>query len=137
MRSVILRTMTMYLLPLMLVFSVFLLFRGHNTPGGGFVGGLVASAAFSLYLIGFGMDKVKEILPVAPIRFIALGLLFAVGSAIFPAFLDKPFMTGTWMQGKLPIVGSLGTPTVFDTGVYFTVLGVTLNIIFSLFEDKE
>ncbi len=137
MKSVILRTMTIYLLPLLLIFSIFLLFRGHNTPGGGFVGGLVSAAAFSLYLIGFGIDKVREILPVEPVKFVALGLLFAVGSALFPVFLGKPFMTGTWMEGRLPIIGSLGTPTVFDTGVYFTVLGVTLNIIFSLFEDKE
>lgn len=129
--------MTMYLLPILLIFSVFLLFRGHNNPGGGFVGGLVASAAYSLYLIAFGMDRLKMILPIEPIKFIALGLLFAVGSALFPVFFGKPFMTGTWLDQKLFIIGSLGTPTVFDTGVYFTVMGVTLNIIFSLFDDKE
>ncbi len=137
MRSIILRTMTMYLLPLLLIFSVFLLFRGHNHPGGGFVGGLVASAAYSLYLLGFGIDKVKTIFRLQPIKVLAFGLFLAASSTVFPILFGKPLMTGVWYEHKLPIVGSLGTPTVFDTGVYFTVLGVTLNIIFTLFEDKE
>lgn len=137
MKSVILRAMTSYLLPLMLIFSLFLLLRGHNQPGGGFVGGLVASAAFSLYLIAYDIDRVKKILYFEPEKFIGLGLLIAVTSAIYPVFLGKPFMTGTWLDFPLPILGKVGTPMIFDVGVYFTVMGVTLNIIFSLAEDKE
>lgn len=137
MKSVILRTMTRYLLPLMLLFSMFLLFRGHNQPGGGFVGGLVSAAAFSLYMIAFGIEGAKEILRVHPIKLIAIGLSFALSSALIPVFIGNPFMTGTWYDKALPIVGYFGTPPMFDIGVYFTVLGVTLNIIFSLAEDKN
>ncbi len=137
MKSIILRTMTTYLLPLLLLFSMFLLFRGHNQPGGGFVGGLVAAAAFSLYLIAYGIEGVRNVLRVEPVRLIAIGLLIAVSSALFPVLLGKAFMTGTWYEEYLPIVGKMGTPAAFDIGVYFTVLGVTLNIIFSLAEDKD
>ncbi len=137
MKSIILRTMTTYLLPLMLIFSIFILFRGHYQPGGGFVGGLIASSAFSLYLIAFGLEKVRMLLYFEPIKIIATGLLLAIVSALIPLFLSNPLMTGTWLDLSLPVIGKLGTPTIFDIGVYFTVLGVTLNIIFTMAEERE
>ena len=70
--SIILSTASRYLLPLMLIFSFFLLLRGHNEPGGGFVGGLVAAAAYALYLIANGVEEAKKLLKTEPIKLIAI-----------------------------------------------------------------
>ena len=64
--SPIFRTAARLLMPLLLLFSVFLLLRGHNEPGGGFVGGLVAAAAFALYAIAFGTRRARQALVVSP-----------------------------------------------------------------------
>jgi multicomponent Na+:H+ antiporter subunit A len=133
--SLILSTATRYLLPLLLLFSVFLLIRGHNEPGGGFVGGLVAAAAFALYAIAYGVATARQILPIAPGRLIGLGLLLAVGSGILALVAGQPFLTGLWHPQPVPVLGKIGTPLLFDVGVYLTVIGVVLLIIFSLMED--
>ena len=135
--SVILATASRYLLPLMLIFSFFLLLRGHNEPGGGFVGGLMAAAAYSLYLIANGVDEVKKLLRTDPLKLIALGLSLAVISGIISIANGKNFMTGVWLKEELPVLGKVGTPLLFDLGVYFLVLGITLKIIFSLAEEDE
>ncbi len=135
MGSLILRTATRYLLPLLLLFSVFLLIRGHNEPGGGFVGGLVAAAAFALYAIAYGVATARQALPLAPGRLIGLGLLLAVGSGMFALAAGQPFLTGLWHPQPVPVLGKVGTPLLFDLGVYLAVVGVVLLIIFSLMED--
>jgi multicomponent Na+:H+ antiporter subunit B len=135
MASIILSAAARLLLPLLLLFSVFVLFRGHNDPGGGFVGGLVASAAFALYAIAHGVEKAREVLTVAPHTLIGIGLLFALGSGLVALFQGAPFMTGIWSELELPVLGKLGTPLGFDVGVYCTVIGVVLLIVFSLAEE--
>lgn len=135
MGSLILRTATRYLLPLLLLFSVFLLIRGHNEPGGGFVGGLVAAAAFALYAIAYGVATARQALPLAPGRLIGLGLLLAVSSGMFALAAGQPFLTGLWHPQPVPVLGKVGTPLLFDLGVYLAVVGVVLLIIFSLMED--
>jgi multicomponent Na+:H+ antiporter subunit B len=135
--SVILSTASRYLLPLMLIFSLFLLLRGHNEPGGGFVGGLVAAAAYALYLIANGIDEAKKLLKAEPIRLMALGLLFAVISAFISVIAGQDFMTAVWAKNEFPVVGKIGTPILFDLGVYFLVLGIVLKIVFSLEEEDK
>jgi multicomponent Na+:H+ antiporter subunit B len=135
MNSVILSTATRYLLPLLLLLSVYLLLRGHNLPGGGFVGGLVAAAAFALYTIAHGVKAAKEVLRIDPRTFIGFGLLTALLSACLSLFAGLPFMTGLWTKDKVVILGKAGTPVLFDIGVYIVVLGVVLTIIFSLAEE--
>ena len=135
MTSLILSTAMNYLLPLLLLLSVFLLLHGHNLPGGGFVGGLVAAAAFSLYALAHGVERARGLLRVNPRILIGLGLLAALVSGCFALLSRLPFLTGLWSDLKIPIVGKVGTPVLFDTGVYFVVLGVTLTIIFNLAED--
>jgi multicomponent Na+:H+ antiporter subunit B len=134
--SLILSTATRYILPLMLLFSVFLLLQGHNEPGGGFVGGLVAAAAFSLYAFAFRVERARQALRVDPRQLIGVGLLIAVSSAIISLLAGYPFMTGLWGKTPLPVLGKLGTPFLFDVGVYIVVVGVTLTIIFSLAESE-
>lgn len=135
MPSIIMAMAARYLFPLLLIFSFFLLLRGHYEPGGGFVGGLVAASAYVFYLIAFGVQTARTILKVSPITLIALGLAIALGSAIVPVLLGHPFMTGIWTHRAFPLLGKLGTPFVFDVGVYFVVLGIAVKIIFSVAEE--
>ena len=135
--SIILSTASRYLFPLMLIFSFFLLLRGHNEPGGGFVGGLVAAAAYALYLIANGVDQAKKLLKAEPIKIMALGLLLAVISAFISVVTGQDFMTGVWAKNEFPVIGKVGTPLLFDLGVYFLVLGIVLKIVFSLAEEDK
>lgn len=138
MRSLILITATRYLLPLMLLFSVFILFRGHHNPGGGFIGGLIASAAFALYGFAHGMPEAQRVLRVGPIKLIGIGLATALLSALFaPAVYQSNFLTAQWSDTKLPGIGTIGTPLFFDVGVYITVVGVTLLIMMTLAEGSD
>lgn len=134
MYSLILSTANRFLLPLLLLFSIFLFLRGHNEPGGGFVGGLVAAAAYSLYAIAFGTKEAFRLLGTHSRNLISIGLLIAFGSVVAPLFTGQPLMKALWF-GELPVLGKLGTPLLFDFGVYLVVLGVSLTIIFSLAED--
>ena len=137
MSSLILSTATRYLLPLLLLFSIFLLLRGHNDPGGGFVGGLVAAAALALYGLAFGPVEARRLLKVEPRRLIGIGLLLALSSGLVAVlFLGRPFMTGVWSTIELPALGKPGTPLLFDLGVYLVVVGVTLTILVALSEDS-
>ena len=137
MKSIILSTATRYLLPLLLLLSIFLLLRGHNDPGGGFAGGLAAAAAFSLYAIAHSVKEAREALHFQPRTLIALGLLIGLVSALLPALNGLPLMTGIWSDQALPVIGKMGTPFLFDIGVYLVVIGVTLLIIFSLAEEER
>ena len=133
--SIILSTASRYLLPLMLIFSFFLLLRGHNEPGGGFVGGLVAAAAYALYLIANGLEEAKKLLKAEPIKLVAVGLFIAFASGFISIISGQDFMTGIWVKNEFPVIGKVGTPILFDLGVYFLVLGIVLKIIFSLAEE--
>ncbi|MCL4818508.1 MAG: Na+/H+ antiporter subunit B [Vicinamibacteria bacterium] len=135
--SPILRSATRLLLPLTLMFSVFLLVRGHNEPGGGFVGGLVAAAAFALVLLVQGRDAARDLLRVDPLSLVAAGLFTALCSGLPPLLAGGAFMTGAWLKTPLPVVGKLGTPVLFDVGVYLVVLGIVMAILFALAEEER
>ena len=135
MNSMILSTAVRYLLPLLLMLSVFLLLRGHNEPGGGFVGGLVAAAALTLYAIALGLRSAQQVLGLDPQLLIFVGLLTAGLSGLPAVLAGFEFMTGLWSTQTLPVIGKLGTPLLFDVGVYLVVLGITLTIIFALMEN--
>jgi multicomponent Na+:H+ antiporter subunit B len=134
--SLILRTTTRLLFPLTLVFSVFLLIRGHNEPGGGFVGGLTAAAAFALVLASDGLGMARRLLRLDPLALIGVGLALALLSGVPPLFDGGAFLAGHWLEAKVPVIGHLGTPFVFDVGVYLAVLGVVVAIIFELAEER-
>lgn len=137
MNSIILATGSRYVLPLMLLFSVFLLLRGHNEPGGGFTGGLVAAAGFALLAVAHGASAARAALRVSPRLLIAWGLLIALASGLPALALGQDFLTGMWVTLPLPWLGPLkaGTPLVFDFGVYLVVVGVTLMMVFALMEE--
>ncbi len=137
MKPLILPTAARLLLPLLLLFSLFLLVRGHHEPGGGFTGGLVAASAFVLYRFAFGVEEARRALPVDPRALIGVGLLVAVGSGSLALLAGRPLMTGLWGRVPAPGFGDLdvGTPLLFDVGVYLAVVGVTLSIILPLAEE--
>jgi multicomponent Na+:H+ antiporter subunit B len=135
--DIILRTATRFLITLLLLFSIFLLLRGHNEPGGGFVGGLVAASAFALYGIAYDPGATRRALRFDPRSFIGVGLLVAVLSGMVAFLFNQPFLTGKW--GYVGVPGlfeiELGTPLFFDIGVFLVVMGITLTIILSLAEE--
>lgn len=134
MNTIIFKTASAYLLPLLLMFSIFILLRGHYLPGGGFVGGLIASIAFVIHLFANGLNKTRNIIRVDPKFFITIGLLLAFISGAAPLLVSQPFMTGLWLEDPIPVIGLVGSALFFDTGVYLVVIGVTLTIIFSITE---
>lgn len=124
------------MLPLLLVFSVFILLRGHYLPGGGFVGGLIASIAFVLHAFANGLRDTRQLIRFHPGFLMPTGLTVSFLSGVSPIILaGKPLMTGLWYPHHLPIVGNLGSALFFDIGVYLVVLGVTLTIIFTISES--
>lgn len=137
MSSLILRTAARYIFPLMLLFSIFLFLRGHNEPGGGFVGGLVAAAAYILYAVAEGVPAARRMLVLNPRTISGLGLLMPFSSGLLSLVRGEPFLSEQWLDLQLPLFGvvTLGTPLLFDLGVYLVVLGVTLTIILSLAEE--
>jgi multicomponent Na+:H+ antiporter subunit B len=134
--SVILRTGTVFLLPLLLLVSVVILLRGHNEPGGGVVGGLTAATAMLLHMLAFGPEQSRRLLPVSPESLIGMGLLLALFSGLPGMVLDTPLFSSVWTDFE-PIKGvKVGTPLIFDIGVYFTVAGVVLLMIFEIAEYR-
>lgn len=137
MSSLILHTTIRLLMPLLLMFSLFLLLRGHNEPGGGFTAGLVAAAAWGLYALGYDTQAAQRALRVDTRVLIGLGLIGILLSGFAGLLLNQPFLTGQW--GYLNIAGigryEIGTPLLFDLGVCLTVVGVVLTIIFALEEE--
>ncbi|HHN48160.1 MAG TPA: Na+/H+ antiporter subunit B [Bacteroidales bacterium] len=129
--SLILSTASKILLPVLLVFSFFVLIRGHYDPGGGFIGGLVAASAFALHAISNGVKEGKRLFPHAKL-FIVLGLSFSLLSGLLSVFAGTPAFTGLWTEFSLPVIGRLSTPLLFDIGVYFVVIGITTSIVFTL-----
>lgn len=137
MTSLILSAMARLLLPLLVLFSIFLLFRGHNYPGGGFAGGLVAAAAIALYAIAYDVRSTRRVMPTSPRVLTGAGLLLAVASGVVPLASGQAFMTGRWVSIHLKDLGEIhiGTPLLFDAGVYLVVVGVTLTLVLALAEE--
>lgn len=129
---IILKTATNYLIPLLLMFSIFVLLRGHYLSGGGFVGGLIASIAFVLHSFAHTTKETLALFRFSPKTLIPIGLSVSLLSALLPVLTGSPFFTGLWLDDPLAVIGSVGTALVFDVGVYIVVVGVTLTILFTI-----
>jgi multicomponent Na+:H+ antiporter subunit B len=138
-QSLILRVTGHFLLPLLVLFSLFLLLRGHNEPGGGFIAGLVAASAVALHLFFSDVQSARRLIFVDPRDLLGWGLTFALLSGVPAMFVGQPFLTSQWLEMKVPMFGLLkvGTPLMFDIGVYLVVLGTVLNILLSLAEAED
>jgi multicomponent Na+:H+ antiporter subunit B len=139
MNSVILQTSARFLATLLLLASVFLLWRGHNDPGGGFAGGLMAAAAFALIAIATTTAESRRVMRCPPPLFIAAGLAIATLAAMIGPLTGGAFFEGRWQEVDLPggAPVKLGSPLLFDVGVYLVVVGVVTSILFALMEEEE
>ena len=135
MNSVILQIAAKYVRWLLVFFAIVALYRGHNHPGGGFIGGLLVALSVIFYSLAFNAKKAKEKLMLQPESNIALGLILILIS-VLPGLFQKQFFNGRSMDKyyRFPVLGELklGTPFLFDIGVFFAVIGVTLMFFFSL-----
>lgn len=137
MNTVIFRTIAPTLATIMVVFSVFVLLRGHNEPGGGFIGGLIAASAIAIYGIGASVTEVRKAMKLDPLTIAGIGVIMAGLSGLLSAFLDVPFMTSQWLifefaQSEV----ALSTPMIFDIGVYLVVFG-TISAVALALEEPE
>jgi multisubunit Na+/H+ antiporter MnhB subunit len=138
MGTLILKTATRLLTGLILVFSVYLLFRGHHNPGGGFAGALVAGTAFALFAISEGPKALRRAVRIDPRLLTAAGLLTALAAGMAAVLRNRPFLTGIWWEagGGAETHVFIGTPVIFDIGVYLTVLGTILTLVLALEEGN-
>jgi multicomponent Na+:H+ antiporter subunit B len=138
MKSIILRAATRYLVAVLLVFSVYMLLRGHNEPGGGFIGGLIGATGFVLYALGCGTVEARESLRLRPQTIAMAGLGVALAAGLAAALFGDALFTGQWLflgatedDYGIP----LSTVLVFDVGVYLVVLGSVLTLVFAMEEE--
>lgn len=137
MRTLIFRTTAPYLTSLMLLFSVFVLLRGHNEPGGGFIGGLIAVAAFAIQGIAFGVPEARRAMRFHPMAISGFGLFLSAISGIVSIVFQVPFLSGLWWSPSLfGMTVDLSTVMLFDIGVYLVVVGSLTSVALSL-EERE
>jgi multicomponent Na+:H+ antiporter subunit B len=136
MNSVILTATSRLLLPVMLLFSIAVLLRGHNEPGGGFVGGLIAAAAVVLHAIAEGPAAARRLIGLDVRTWLGLGLGVATAAALAGPVVGQPVFKGLWTGLHIPLAGELklGTPLLFDLGVYLVVAASMLTMILTLQE---
>lgn len=135
-KSIIFQAAVRVLFPLIILISLFIFWRGHNLPGGGFIGGLVASCGFLIVALSFGSEEARRRAVLSPEAYISLGL-FTGASSGFIGFFAKgtqDFMSSVWIE--IPLIGPLGTPVMFDLGVYLLVLGFSLHVLLNLYQEN-
>jgi multicomponent Na+:H+ antiporter subunit B len=181
MKTLIFSTAIKILTPLFLLFSLYVFVRGHNHPGGGFIGGLMVAISFMFHVLAHGSKRTSKdyfslilygynrkpeelrrayyknifnanilhrhterskeqdwkyyLIRLRPSLLIAFGLILTVISGTIGLVMGKPFLTGIWFGAEIPLVGGLGTPLLFDLGVYFLVLGMVLKMIFTMSKE--
>ncbi|MET3896773.1 multicomponent Na+:H+ antiporter subunit B [Devosia sp. UYZn731] len=136
MNTLIFRTMAGPIVTVMLIFSVFICLRGHNAPGGGFIGGLIAAAALAVLGIAGGTTAARQALRVDPLAIAGFGVVIAALSGLASMFTGSPFLTSIWAYWPLgEVTVPLSTPMIFDIGVYLVVFGAIAAIMLALAED--
>jgi multicomponent Na+:H+ antiporter subunit B len=137
MNTIILRTVAPVITSLMILFSIFVLLRGHNEPGGGFIGGLIAVSALAIYGIAYGVHAVRRAIVFHPLAIAGAGLFLATLSGLVSILFAVPFMTGLWIYPSLfGVEVPLATVISFDVGVYLVVVGAITSIALAL-EERD
>ncbi len=127
-----LRLLARILVPVLMVLSIFLLLRGHNLPGGGFIAGLMAAVSLEMQILSLGDFHVRRRIGRFLQPGIGIGLAVAVLASIL-GFVGGGFFKGIWLKLVLgPLELDLGTPLLFDLGVYITVIAVTSSFLLGL-----
>ncbi|MDT5092225.1 MAG: multicomponent Na+:H+ antiporter subunit [Mycobacterium sp.] len=133
-RSLVLEVATRVIFPLIMVLSVYFFFTGHNTPGGGFAGGLTAGLALVLRYLAGGRYELGETLPVDAGKVLGVGLGLSVGTAAAPLLRGAPVLSSALIELDVPVLGHVKfvTALFFDLGVYLIVVGLVLDVLRSL-----
>ncbi|HLR11619.1 MAG TPA: Na(+)/H(+) antiporter subunit B [Sporosarcina sp.] len=136
--DVILQTGTKVVFFIIFLFSIHIFFAGHFAPGGGFVGGLLTTAAIVLLLLAFDLKTVQEALPFNFMIVVAIGLLLSLGMAASSFIFNVPFFTHAFGTFNLPLFGEtdLHSAMIFDAGVYLVVVGSTITMIQTIGGDS-
>ena len=138
MNSIILRAGTRFLSGILLIFSLYMLLRGHNEPGGGFIGGLIGATGFVLYAIACGTRDARRALRVPPQDIAMVGLGIALLAGLMAALFGDPLFTGQWLfvgASETDKGWPLSSVLVFDIGVYLVVFGSILSLVFAMEEE--
>ena len=136
--SVILTVTANGLIPLLLLVSLYLTFRGHNAPGGGFAGGLVMASAVVVRYLADGPRSLDHVRP-DPVSLIGLGLLISLVVAIAPLFVGGQLLESAIWKLDLPVIGQVKVVSSagFDIGVHLLVLGAVLSIVTAFVRADE
>lgn len=136
--DVILKTISKVVIFIVFTFALFLFLAGHNSTGGGFIGGLMTSSALVLLSMAFGMRISQQMIPLNYRTVTAVGLMLAFLTGVGSFFFDVPFLSHTFGHVDLPLLGEteLTTAMLFETGVYLAVVGVTMTIIYTVGRDN-
>jgi monovalent cation:proton antiporter len=137
MSSLILTTVTRLVFFVVLLFSLYLLLRGHNSPGGGFIAGVMTALGILLQAIASDLRYVRQVLRVEPRLLAGVGLLTALTTGLVPMLLGYPFLTSTFGHLHVAWLGEveIASAFFFDLGVYGVVVGGTLLMIMTLAEE--
>jgi len=133
-RSIILEVIVRVLFHSIIIVSLYLLFAGHNLPGGGFAGGLVAGMALVMRYVAGGRYELGAAAPADPGRLLGVGMSIAIACAVVPIFFGAPPLTSFFVEADVPVIGHVEfvTSTLFDIGVYLVVIGLVLDVLRSL-----
>ncbi|WP_392392277.1 Na(+)/H(+) antiporter subunit B [Oceanobacillus jeddahense] len=137
--NMMLQTLARLIILIVLSFSIYLLLAGHNSPGGGFIGGLMTASAILILYLSFGLNSIKKVIRFDYIKIIGIGLLFASVTGVISMVFGFPYLKQFFDYFTLPILGEveLTTALPFDLGVYFVVLASALAIILTIAEDDK
>lgn len=126
------------LYPVLLIASLWLLLRGHNAPGGGFVGGLLAVSASAAWAIAFGADSARRRIPLGPTRLSVAGVMLSLASGLPALLVGKAYLTHLWWFVPLGFAElPLSTVIAFDLGVYACVWGTVGGYCLALIGERE
>jgi multicomponent Na+:H+ antiporter subunit A len=133
-RSLVLEVATRLIFPLIMVLSAYFFFAGHNTPGGGFAGGLTAGLALVLRYLAGGRYELGETLPLDAGKILGVGLGLSAGTAVASVVVGAPVLSSALIQIDVPVLGTVKfvTALFFDLGVYMIVVGLVLDVLRSL-----
>jgi multicomponent Na+:H+ antiporter subunit B len=125
------------MVPTLMLFSVYLLVVGHDVPGGGFAGGLIASAALLLVFLSFGRRGLRRVFPIDPETAMGVGLLLALAAGVVGLVAGGAFLTYEYAEWTVPVIGDIKVSTLlaFDVGVYLVVIGLVTTGILKLGSD--
>ncbi|OFT81473.1 Na+/H+ antiporter subunit A [Corynebacterium sp. HMSC29G08] len=133
-RQIMVDVVTRLLFPSMMLLSLYFFFSGHNAPGGGFAGGLVAALAFTLRYLAGGYREIEDALPIDAARILGTGILLSSVAFTVPMLFGHPPLMSSFAEFELPLIGLVAVPSalVFDAGVYLIVIGLIMHVLPSM-----